>query len=98
MGESANQQDDEYDRGLTSRFGSIEVDWPEMVGYYGGIGLALAFELIEPPLALFIAAVPILKMLKSPKSPMPVRAVSHLLDGAARPVGGDAEGAIRVTQ
>jgi hypothetical protein len=53
---------------------------------------------IEPPLALFIAAVPILKMVNSPKGPLPVRAASHLLDGDAKPVGGDAEGAIRVTQ
>ena len=40
------------DRGLVTRVGPLEVDWPKSLGYYGGIGLAVAFELIEPPLAL----------------------------------------------
>ena len=35
----------EQDRGLTSRVGPVEIDWPMAIGYYGGIGLALAFEM-----------------------------------------------------
>jgi hypothetical protein len=86
------------DRGMTSRVGPIEIDWPQTVGYYGGVALAVAFELIEPPLGLFIAAIPLLRMLNRPKSPLPQRVVSQLLEGAAKPVGGDAEGTIRVKQ
>ncbi len=84
------------ERDLTSRFGSIEIDWPRTVGYYGGITLAVAFELIEPPLGLFIAAVPLLKMLNRPKAKRPTRLVAQMLDGAAKPVGGSAESTIRL--
>src|SRR5919202_5274937 len=48
----------EQDRGLTSRLGPVEIDWPMTIGYYGGIALAIALEAIEPPLALVIAAIP----------------------------------------
>jgi hypothetical protein len=86
------------DRGLVSRIGPREVDWPKTVGYYGGIGLAVAFELIEPPLALFIGAVPLLKLLKQPRDPLLVRVVADVAEGAAKPVGGDAESVVRVAQ
>lgn len=86
------------DRGLTSRLGSVEINWPQTIGYYGGIALAVAFELIEPPLGLFIAAVPLLKMLNRPQAPLGQRMVSQLLEGAAKPVGGDAESTIRITE
>jgi hypothetical protein len=84
------------DRGLTSEMGPVVVDWPRTVGYYSGITLALAFELIEPPLAIFIAAIPILKMLNRPKAPLPMRMVSQLLEGAAKPVGGDSSSTIQL--
>ena len=84
------------DRGLVSRVGPLEIDWPKSVGYYGGVGLALAFELIEPPLAMFIAAIPLLKLLKRPGESWPVRVVADVLEGAAKPVGGDAESVVRV--
>ncbi|MBV8952189.1 MAG: hypothetical protein JOZ99_15020 [Actinobacteria bacterium] len=84
------------DRGLVSRVGPLEIDWPKSVGYYGGVGLALAFELIEPPLAIFIAAIPLLKLLKRPGDSWPVRVVADVLEGAAKPVGGDAESVVRV--
>jgi hypothetical protein len=41
--------------------------------------LAVAFELIEPPLALFVAAVPFFKMLNQPDASQPTRLVSRLL-------------------
>ena len=86
----------EEDQGLTSRVGPVEIDWPRTVGYYGAIGLATAFELIEPPLALFIAAVPFFKMLNYPRAPRPARFIAQFLDGAATPVGGNAEATLRL--
>lgn len=83
-------------KGFESRIGPLEVNWPQTLGYYGGIALAVAFEMIEPPVGLFIAAVPLLKMLSRPKAPQSVRIVSQIFEGAAKPVGGDAESTFRV--
>jgi len=87
----------EEDRGLVSRIGPVEVDWPRSLGYFGGIALATAFEIIEPPLAVFIAAVPFVRMLNLPNASWPVRFVAQIADGAAKPVGGDSEQTIRLT-
>jgi hypothetical protein len=84
------------DQGLVSTIGPVKIDWPRTIGYYGGIALAVAFELIEPPLAIFVAAIPLIKMLNHPKLPKQTRFVSHLLDGAAKPVGGDAQATVRL--
>jgi hypothetical protein len=46
---------------------------------------------------LFIAAVPVLKMLGKADLPQPVRFASQMVDGAAQPVGGEAEGTVRVS-
>lgn len=86
----------EQDRGLVSRIGPVEIDWPRSIGYYGGIALATSLELIQPPLAIFIAAVPLFKMLNSPEASLPRRFVAQLLDGAAKPVGGSAEATVRL--
>jgi hypothetical protein len=64
------------------------------IGYYGGIGLALALEMMEPPLALFIAAIPVLKMLNRSWASWPTRLVPQLPQGMARPVGGDGDSTI----
>ena len=85
----------EQDRGVTGRVGPVEIDWPMAIGYYSGIGLALAFEMMEPPLALFVAAIPFLKMLRAPGASWPTRLVSQPLLGMARPVGGDGDGAVQ---
>ncbi len=85
------------ERGLVSYLGPVEVQWLRSAGYFGGIGLALALEIIDPPLALFIAAVPFLKMMNRPHAPLPMRMFAQLVDGAAKPVGGDAEGTIKLT-
>lgn len=87
----------EQDRGLTSRVGQVEIDWPQMIGYYMGISLAVAFEVLEPPLALFIAGIPLYKMLNRPQASRPTRVVSQILEGMAKPVGGDADSAVRLT-
>ena len=84
------------DRGLTSQIGPLKVDWPRTIGYYSGVGLAVAFELIEPPLAIFIAAVPFFKMLNRPKAPKPVRFAAQMIDGASKPVGGDTQATIEL--
>jgi hypothetical protein len=84
------------DKGLVSRVGPLEIDWPRSIGYFGGIGLAVAFELIAPPIALFIAAVPVLKLFKHPGQAWPLRIVADALEGAAKPVGGDTEAVVRL--
>src|SRR5690348_2003589 len=84
------------DRGLTSRLGPVQIDWPRSLGYFGGTAAAVAFGIIEPPLGLFIAAIPFLKMLNRPQAPGPVRFVSQMLDGASKPVGGDTEATVEL--
>ncbi|HZC04353.1 MAG TPA: hypothetical protein VE338_01825 [Ktedonobacterales bacterium] len=84
------------DRGLVSHIGPVRVDWPRSLGYYGGIGIALAAGIIDPPLAIFIGAIPFLKMLNRPRAPLPVRFVGQVLDGAAKPVGGSSEATIEL--
>lgn len=91
-----NQHISKQDRGLVSSIGPIEIDWPRTIGYYGGIGLAVALELIDPPLALFIGAIPFFKMLNRPRASRPTRFMSQLLEGAAKPVGGDADATLQL--
>jgi hypothetical protein len=79
---------------LEVQVGTMEVDVPRSVGYFGGLAAALGLGLIEPPLALFIAAVPVFKALTNTAFPPAVRAVGEVLEGAAKPVGSDAEGVI----
>ena len=95
---SQEQDVNEQKRGMTSQIGPVEIDWPRTIGYYGGIIAATAFELIEPPLAIFIAAIPLLKMLNHPGASAPTRFVGQLLDGAAKPVGGSSEATIQLKE
>lgn len=88
----------EQDLGMNSRIGPLEIDWPRTIGYYGGVALALSFEIIEPPLALFIAAIPLLKMLNRPGAAQVSRFIGQLLEGAAKPVGGSSEATIQLTE
>lgn len=90
------QQVSPDEQGMVSQFGPIEVDWPRTIGYYGGVALAVAFELIEPPVGIFIASIPLIKMLSRPKAAQPVRFASQVLQGAAIPLNGDAEASIRI--
>lgn len=86
----------EQDRGMTNRIGPVKIDWPRSIGYFGGIGVAVAAGVIEPPLAIFIAAVPFLKLMNRPRASAPVRFVGQVLDGAAKPVGGDTSATIEL--
>jgi hypothetical protein len=97
-GQAGEQEDQQEEQGLTSQVGPVEINWPQTIGYYGGIGLALAAELIEPPIALFIGAIPLFKMLSHPSLPRPVRFVSQVLEGTAKPVGGSDEATIHLTE
>lgn len=82
---------------LVSQVGPFRIDWPRSIGFYGGLGLAVALGVIEPPVGIFIAAVPFLKMLNQKDHPVPARAVGQVLEGMAKPVGGDAQAAIQLT-
>lgn len=84
------------DRGLVLHAGPVSVDVPRSLGYYGGIAVAVGAGMIEPPLALFIGAIPLVKMLMRGSAPQPLRFLGQVFDGAAQPVGGDAEGTIRL--
>jgi hypothetical protein len=86
------------DRGLVSNIGPVQIDWPRTVGYYGGIAAAVGFGMLEPPIGIFIAAIPFVKMLNRPNSAFPLRLVAQTLDGAAKPVGGDSDAIITVVR
>ena len=81
---------------LEVRVGTVEVDVPRSIGYFGGLAAAVSLGIIEPPLALFIAAVPLFKVLTNTALPTSVRFVGEVLEGAAKPVGSDAEGVIHL--
>ena len=81
---------------LEVQMGTVEVDIPRSVGYFGGLAAAVGLGLVEPPLALFIAAVPVFKALTNTALPKAVRALGEVLEGAAKPVGSDAEGVIQL--
>jgi hypothetical protein len=81
---------------LTIDVGNVSVDLPRSLGYFGGLAVAVGVGIIEPPLALFIAAVPIFKALTNSTLPLPVRTVGEVLEGAAKPVGSDAEGVVQL--
>ncbi|OBK79521.1 hypothetical protein [Mycobacterium sp. 1274761.0] len=81
---------------LEVRVGTVEMDVPRSVGYFGGLAAAVGLGMIEPPLALFIAAVPAFKILTNSALPLSVRAIGEVLEGASKPVDGDAEGVIQI--
>lgn len=95
QGKTRTQRDQ---RGVTGEVGKnheITVDWPRSIGFFGALGVAAALELVPIPIAIFVGAVPFLKLLDDPNSSTPRRFFTHLVDGAAKPVGGDSEGTVR---
>jgi hypothetical protein len=94
-GKTRTPRDREGVTGKVGRNDQIMVDWPRSIGFFGALGVAAALELVPVPVAVFVAAVPFLKLLDRPNSATPRRIVSHLVDGAAKPVGGDSEGTVR---
>lgn len=85
------------DNVLEVRAGRVEIDVPRSIGYFGGLAVAVGLGLVEPPLALFIAAVPASKVLTNSALPRAVRVLGEVLEGAAKPVGSDADGVILLT-
>lgn len=81
---------------LVSRIGTLEIDWPRSLGFFGGIALAIGTGIIDPPLGLVIAAVPFIRMLDLPRLDNRVRFVAQVLEGVAKPVGADTEGTVRI--
>jgi hypothetical protein len=81
---------------LVGRVGPLEIDIPRSLGYFGGIALAVTAGLIDPPLGLFIAAIPLIKMADLPKLPNLPRFAAQIFEGVAKPVGGDSEGTVRL--
>jgi hypothetical protein len=74
------------------RVGPVLIDVPRSIGYFSGVGAALALGMVDPPLAAFIAAVPFLAMLTHRSLPVPIRVIGEILEGAGKPVGGDDDG------
>lgn len=81
---------------LISHVGGVEIDWPRSIGYFGGVIAATSLGLMEPPIAILIAAVPFVKMLNQPMVPGPVRLTAQVIDGAAQPLGSQGQGTIRL--
>ncbi|MCU1665110.1 MAG: hypothetical protein JWR58_5175 [Pseudonocardia sp.] len=52
---------------LQVQVGRVAVDVLRSVGYFGGAALAVSTGLIDPPLGVFTAAVPVFKMLTNSK-------------------------------
>jgi hypothetical protein len=78
------------------RLGPVLIDVPRSIGYFGGVGAAVALGLVDPPLAAFIAATPFLVMLTHRSLPVPIRLVGEALEGAAKPIGGDDDGYVKL--
>ncbi|HET9782974.1 MAG TPA: hypothetical protein VFR33_14495 [Candidatus Dormibacteraeota bacterium] len=84
------------DKQVSGQVGNhLLVDWPRSIGFFGALGAAVALDLVPIPIAFFVASVPFLKLLNRPHASTGRTFVSHLVDGAAKPVGGDSEGTIR---
>jgi hypothetical protein len=56
----------------------VAIDVPRSIGYYEGAALAVAVGVIEPPLGVFIAAVPFLKFLTYRGLPLAVQFVGEV--------------------
>ena len=93
---SSDQSADRERNAMVSRLGPFEIDWPRSLGYFGAVGLAVGVGLIDPPAALFIAAVPFLKMLDVSRAPKAARFLGQVFEGMAKPVGGDSQGTVRI--
>ena len=91
MADDQQQEDEPF----VSKIGPLHVDWPRSLGYFGGIALAVAFDLVAPEIALFVAAIPLIKLLKRKNATGVEKAVAAVIEGAAKPLGGDAESTVR---
>jgi hypothetical protein len=83
---------------ISVEVGPLRVDIPRTAGYYGGVAAALALGIIDWPVAVFIGAIPAIKLLQRNDLPKQVQFAVQLLDGAAKPVGGDSEGTVELVR
>ncbi len=81
---------------IVVRVGPVEMDIPRSVGYFGGIAAAVSIGVLEPPLAVAVAAIPFVKMLDRSGVPQPGRFVAEVVDGAMQPVGSTGQGTVRI--
>jgi hypothetical protein len=81
---------------MVRRVGAIEVDVPRTIGYFGGIAAAVGLGIIDWPVGVFIAAIPLVKMFNRRGAPRSVRLASQVYEGIALPVGGEAPGTVRL--
>jgi hypothetical protein len=86
------------DEDLAGRIGPIEVDWPRSVGHHGGVALAVALEIIDWSVGLFLATIPMVKLPNWRPLPRAVRFPVQVFEGMSKPVGGDAEGTLRMVR
>jgi hypothetical protein len=85
------------DRRVTRRIGPLDSEWPRSIGYYGGIGLAVAAGMLGVPVALSVAAIPFLKVRNRPTASWATGVVAPVRDGAAKPIGSHGEATIQLT-
>lgn len=71
---------------------------PRSVGYNGGVALAVAIEMIELSLGLFLATIPVVMLLDRRDLPKAVHLAVRVFDGMAKPVGGDAKWTIQLAR
>jgi hypothetical protein len=83
---------------ISVELGPLRVDIPRTAGYYGGVAAALALGIIDWPVAVFIGAIPAIKLLQRGDLPKQVQFAVQLFDGAAKPVGGDSEGTVELVR
>lgn len=95
--QGGGEEQESAQRGLAVQVGPLEIDAAKAAGYYGGLSVALALGMIEWPLGLFVAAVPIFKMLTRPDASQAEWIVGQALEGASTPVGGSASPVIRIS-
>jgi hypothetical protein len=73
----------------TADAGAERIDWVHSAGLLAGLALAVGLEIVEGPVALALAAAPLLRVVaRSSVAPEPVRAVGRLLQGLSVPLGG----------
>ncbi len=95
-GKSGSGKSDNPNGPILAKIGPIELDIPRSIGYFGGVGVAVAAGVLDPAVGIFIAAVPFLKMINVPRLPTPPRFLGQVFEGVAKPVGGDSEGTVRL--
>lgn len=78
------------------RVAGVTIDVPRSLGYFGGAAAAVGLGLVDPPLGVFIAGIPLIKVLTHRAAPTAVRFVGEVLEGGAKPLGGDAEAVVRL--